>query len=55
MKLKKDTTDDQINTEIDRILREFPEVFDTQATIPLDRGSNNFKIRLVARMRPQVR
>jgi hypothetical protein len=55
IKLKKGTTDEEIDKEIRRILQEFLNVFDTQARMPLDRENNNFKIRLVAGARPQVR
>jgi hypothetical protein len=55
IELKKGATDEEIDKEIRRILQEFPDIFDTQAKMPLDRGSNNFKIRLVAGARPQVR
>jgi hypothetical protein len=55
IELKKGATDEEIDEEIQRILQEFPDVFDTKAKMPLDRESNNFKIHLVAGARPQVR
>jgi hypothetical protein len=55
IELKKGATDNQINEEINRLLREFPKVLNTRAMMPPDRGSNNFKIWLVAGVKLKMR